>query len=144
MDNYRKAIQVVGGIKMHQRLWNLTAGKGSVGRYGFIGVTGVAVDLTIFAVLIGAGMFPVIATTFSTLVGITNNYTLNSLLNFRVALSSKRGMKFLAVGSIGLASSAGLMQLFMSAELDSFAAKWLSVPIVVSGQFLANKLWTFK
>ena len=89
-------------------------------------------------------MLPVLATTISTLAGITNNYTWNSLLNFRLKLSGKRGAKFLTVGLIGLATSAGLLQLLITLGLDPITAKWISIPVVVGGQFLANKFWTFR
>lgn len=89
-------------------------------------------------------MLPVLATTISTLAGITNNYTWNSLLNFRLKLSGKRGAKFLTVGLVGLATSAGLLQLLIVLGLDPITAKWVSIPVVVGGQFLANKLWTFR
>ena len=139
----RKAPQVVTVFDPVRKAWQLISGRGSVGRYGIIGVTGVAIDLILFAFLTGAGMFPVVATAISTLGGIVNNYTWNSLLNFRVALSNKRGAKFLTVGFVGLASSAGLLQLFIVSGLDDFDAKSLTIPIVAGGQFLANKFWTF-
>lgn len=130
--------------KPHQRLWRLATGRGSVGRYGVIGVTGVVIDLIIFALLIRAGMIPVLATTISTLVGITNNYTWNSLLNFRLKLSGQRGAKFLTVGLVGLATSAGLLQMLITLGVDPLTAKWILIPAVVVGQFLANKFWTFR
>ena len=144
MDIPRKEKVAVKRRKFHHKLWELTSGRGSVGRYGVIGVTGVAIDFVLFALLIRAGLFPVLATTISTLAGITNNYTWNSLLNFRLKLSGKRGAKFLTVGLIGLATSAGLLQLLITLGLDPITAKWLSIPVVVGGQFLANKYWTFR
>ena len=144
MGHTSKGHTVVAEHKLHHRLWQLITGRGSVGRYGVIGVTGVAIDFIIFALLVSAGMLPVIATTISTLAGITNNYTWNSLLNFRLKLSGTRGAKFLTVGLIGLATSAGLLQLLITLGLDPITAKWLSIPIVVGGQFLANKFWTFR
>ena len=122
----------------------MITGRGSVGRYGVIGVTGVAIDFIIFAFLVSAGMLTVMATTISTLAGITNNYTWNSLLNFRLKLSGTRGAKFLTVGLIGLATSAGLLHLLITLGFDPITAKWLSIPVVVGGQFLANKFWTFR
>lgn len=143
MDYARKVHQIVAVFDPISKAWKFISGRGSVGRYGLIGFTGVAIDLIIFAFLTRAGMFPVLATAISTLGGIINNYTWNSLLNFRVALSGKRGAKFLTVGFVGLASSAGLLQLFIVAGLDDFDAKSLTIPIVAGGQFLANKFWTF-
>lgn len=132
------------GKNHHLRLWKLFSGRGSVGRYGVIGVTGVGIDFIIFALLISAGIIPVLATSVGTLAGIINNYTWNSLLNFRMKLSGSRGVKFLTVGLLGLATSAGLLQVFISIGLDPIPAKWLSIPVVVGGQFLANKFWTFR
>ena len=119
-------------------------GRGSVGRYGVIGVSGATLDFAVFSLLIAAGLIPLVSTSISTLLGITNNYTWNSLLNFRIALSSRRGAKFLTVGLIGLASSAALLQGLIVAGLDPLAAKLLSIPVIALGQFIANKLWTFR
>lgn len=130
--------------KPHQRLWRSVNGRGSVGWYGVIGVTGVAIDFIIFALLIRAGMLPAIATIVSTLAGITNNYTWNSLLNFHLKISGKRGAKFLTVGLIGLATTAGLLQVLITLGAGPITAKWVSIPVVVGGQFLANKFWTFR
>ena len=125
-------------------LGNFMSGRGSVGRYALIGSSGVAVDFILFTFLVGAGIFSIQATVISTFVGITNNFIWNSLLNFRVTLSGRRGAKFLTVGILGLVSSAGLLQLLIMADLNDLIAKALSIPIVVSGQFLANKFWTFR
>ena len=94
----------------HHALWQLISGRGSVGRYGVIDVTGAAIDFIIFALLVKAGRLPVLAITIRTLAGITNDYTYNSLLNFRLKLSVKRGEKFLTVGLIGLPTSLGFLQ----------------------------------
>ncbi len=143
MVDPNKGHTTVTAEKLHHRVCRMVSGRGSVGRYGVIGVTGVAIDFIIFALLIRPGMVPVLATTISTLAGITNNYTWNSLLNFRLKLSGKRGAKFLTVGLIGLATSAGLLQLLITLGLDPITAKWVSIPVVVGGQVLANKLWSF-
>ena len=144
MGHTKESNHIVSDRTWHHTLWQLVSGRGSVGRYGVIGVTGVTIDFIIFALLVGAGILPVLATTISTFAGITNNYTWNSLLNFRLKLSSKRGAKFLTVGLIGLAASAGLLQVLITVGLDPITAKWLSIPLVVGGQFLANKFWTFR
>lgn len=125
------------------RIWSFVAGTGSIGRYGLIGITGVGLDFLAYYLLVRVGVFPVIATIFSTLIGITNNYIWNSLLNFKTGLSSVRGAKFVTVGLIGLVFSALLLQMFLWSGLDPITAKWLSIPLVVAGQFLANKFWTF-
>ena len=131
-------------LAQFRKLWAVLFGRGSVGRYGVIGVSGATLYFAIFSLLIAAGLIPLISAVISTLVGITNNYTWNSLLNFRIPLSSRRGAKFIIVGLTGLASSAALLQGLIVAGLEPLAAKMLSIPVIALGQFIANKLWTFR
>lgn len=126
------------------RVHKFTVGRGSIGRYGVIGVTGVTLDFLIFWGLITLGMVPLFATVLGTLTGIVNNYWWNSTLNFRTPLSSRRGSRFIIIGLSGLALSAVLLQTLISVGADPITAKWVSIPLVVAGQFLANKYWTFR
>jgi len=126
------------------RLARLAFGRGSLGRYALIGISGVLLDVLVFTILVEASLAPVAATVVGTLVGILNNYTWNSLVNFRLKLSSRRGTKFLAVGVTGLLTSAGLLHILMLWGAAPVEAKWMSIPLVVSGQFIANKFWTFR
>ncbi len=126
-----------------QKLTNLFFGVGSIGRYGLIGVTGVALDFVVYLLLTQLGVFPVLANLFSTLLGITNNFIWNSLINFKEGLSPIRGAKFATVGLLGLTASTLMLSVFLFVGLDPISAKWLTVPLVVSAQYLANKVWTF-
>lgn len=132
----------VESSKTHSLLRTII-GRASVGRYGFIGMTGVGVDLLVFGALVAAGMQPVGATLVSTSFGILNNYILNSILNFRMSLSRSRGFRYVLVGICGLSASALLIYLLSTAGLSPVMAKLVSIPLVVFGQFLANKHWTF-
>lgn len=129
---------------LHQKLCRVIFGKGSVGRYAAIGLSGVMIDLMIFLGLLRIGIFPLVATSLSTISGITNNYVWNSLLNFEVKLAGKTGAKFLTVGLTGLVTGAGILFVLTSVGVDPIIAKWTSVPFVVSGQFVANRFWTFQ
>lgn len=119
-------------------------GRGSVGRYAAIGVSGATLDFLVFWLLYFVGIHPVVATVISTPVGIINNFVLNSALNFRTHLTSARGFRFLTVGVSGLALSAGLLQLLVTWGIEPTLAKAITIPIVVSGQFMANRSWTFR
>jgi dolichol-phosphate mannosyltransferase len=129
---------------LHKKLFQLLFGVRSIGRYGLIGVTGVALDLLFYFLLVQMSVPPTIANFFSTLVGITNNFIWNSLINFKTGLSSIRGLKFLTVGLLGLTLSTVLLNFFLLAGLKPFAAKCLSVPLVVSAQYIMNQIWTFR
>lgn len=130
--------------KLPRKLWRIVSGTGSVGRYAVIGMSGVTIDFVIFLVLFRMGVPPLIATSLSTGAGISNNYVWNSWLNFNVKVAGHRALKFLTVGLVGLTTSAGILQFLISLGTDPVTAKVLSVPFVVSGQFLANRYWTFQ
>jgi len=119
-------------------------GEGSIGRYGLIGVTGVTLDFILYYLLIRIGVFPIIANLVSTLLGISNNFIWNSILNFKTGLNSIRGVKFMSVGLLGLAISTLLLKLLIYIGFNPLEAKWTSIPLVVGAQYLANRVWTFK
>lgn len=118
-------------------------GRGSIGRYGVIGVSGVTLDVVLFVVLTRAGVDPVPATVLSTLAGIANNYVLNATLNFGTGVALGSGWRFLAVGLLGLVLAAASLDLLLALGVAPLPAKALTVPLVVGGQFLANKHWSF-
>ncbi len=128
---------------MSPRLGSLF-GEASVGRYAVIGISGVTLDLVVFAVLTRGGLPPVPATVLSTLAGIGNNYVLNARFNFRTGVDLVSGRRFLLVGLLGLAVAALSLQALIAFGLDPLVAKLVSLPVVLAAQFLANKHWTFR
>ncbi len=118
-------------------------GRGTLGRYALIGVSGITLDFLLFVVLTRVGVDPVPATVVSTLVGIVNNYVLNATVNFGTGLSVTSGWRFIAVGLLGLLIATVSLEVLIRLGLDPLAAKVISVPCVVAGQFLANKHWSF-
>lgn len=118
-------------------------GQASVGRYALIGVCGVTLDMVLFALLVVAGVLPVLATVLSTVAGIVNNYVLNARYNFKSKANLVQGRRFLIVGLLGLVVAAASLQVLTSVGLGALSAKLLSLPLVVVSQFLANKRWTF-
>lgn len=126
-------------LRLRERLF----GSASVGRYAVIGVCGVLLDLLLFALLVHLGMAPVPATVLSTSAGIVNNYVLNARFNFGTTVNFTQGRRFLTVGLLGLVVAAVSLQLLVTLGLDPLQAKAVSLPIVLVGQFLANKRWSF-
>ena len=118
-------------------------GRGSIGRYGAVGLTGVVLDVLLFTLLLRAGMVPVLATVIGTLAGITNNYIWNSVFNFRMKLSGGRGIRFVVVGVAGLITATALLQALISLGIGTLEAKLFTIPVVASSQFLVNASWTF-
>lgn len=117
--------------------------RGSVWLYGLIGLTGVALDLVVFWVLVEINIIPVIATGFSSLLGIANNYLWNAILNFRRPLSARAFTRYATVGVGGLFASATLLSVFMLFGFSPLSAKISSMPMILLAQYWINKQWTF-
>lgn len=119
-------------------------GQGSIVRYGLLGLTGVIVDVVIYAGLVILGINHVLATLVSSFLGIRTNYVMNALFNFRVKLDTSRATKFTAVGVVGLVAAAGVLQMAYLLGAGLWWSKAISLAVVVPLQFFANKRWTFE
>lgn len=118
-------------------------GRASVGRYALIGVCGVTLDMVLFALLVDVSLLPVVATVVSTSAGIANNYVLNARYNFGTTVDLVSGRRFVTVGLLGLVVAAVSLQVLVVLGLGALSAKLVSLPVVLAGQFLANKNWSF-
>lgn len=121
-------------------------GRGSLVRYAAIGVVGVCLDYGLFVVLFtGLGLHPQIANVLSTSAGITNNFALNALLNFRRRdRLLVRFARFYAVGLSGIALTFALLAVFASwLGLPANLVKAASLPLVLVLQYTINKKWSF-
>lgn len=119
-------------------------GRGSLGRYGLLGLSGVGVDLAVYAGLVVLGVPPVAATVVSSFLGIVTNYVANAVFNFRVRLDRRQAVKFVVVGGIGLVVAAGVLQAALVVGAGVWWAKVISLAVVVPAQFFANRSWTFR
>ena len=125
------------------RLVERGIGPSSVGRYALIGISGVTLDTVLFIVLTRAGVVPLLATTISTLAGIGNNYLLNAKFNFGTGVQRGSAVRFFTVGLLGLVIAAVSLQLLIELGVSPVPAKLISLPLVIVGQFVANKRWSF-
>lgn len=114
--------------------------------YGIIGASGAALDLLVFWLLTTyLGWHPVPATAVSVSLGIGNNFVWNAFINFKTRdRLLLRFLSFFAIGLIGVLLSMLLIFLLHDVvSLDPLLAKLISIPVVVVGQFLANRSITF-
>ena len=119
-------------------------GVASFGRYVFLGLSGIVVDVVAFGVLIALGAFPLWASVTGSFLGIVTNYLANALFNFKVQVRSSQATKFILVGLTGLAVAAGIFQLAMVLGAGAWWAKVISLGLVVPAQFLVNRHWSFR
>lgn len=114
--------------------------------YALIGATGAAIDFCLFLMLSStAGVPPLLANLVSVSVGITNNFALNVLFNFRVSTRLwQRFALFYGTGFVGLVGSEAILVAGISLfELTAETSKVVSIPIVVALQYVANRFMAF-
>lgn len=116
-------------------------------KYALIGITGVTLDMILYYVLnTYTDMHYQIANLISVSLGISNNFILNALLNFKVKdRLTMRFIQFYSVGLFGLLISAGLLYWFIEILcLNEMLSKAFTIGIVTLIQFNLNKIITFK
>ncbi|MEB3369484.1 GtrA family protein [Saccharopolyspora mangrovi] len=114
--------------------------------YAVIGASGVLLDYLLFLVLFNYfGMHHQVANAISTTAGITNNFVLNSLFNFRKTdRILVRFLRFYAVGIAGIVLTFLLLAVFSTwLGIDANLVKLASLPVVLLFQYTINKRWSF-
>ena len=118
-----------------------------LGKFCAVGVSGYAVNLVVYTLLLHAGLHYVLAATGSFLVAATNNYLWNRLWTFRHERGhvGYQGLRFLivsvAVYGANLALLTGLIEI---AGLGKVLAQAIAIVLVTPLNFLGNKLWSFR
>lgn len=116
-------------------------------KYSLIGVTGVALDFSMFAILTKYfNVYYQYANILSVSLGITNNFLLNAYFNFKLTDNLfVRFMKFYSVGLVGLMLSSVCLFVFIEVMLiEGIVAKIVVIGVVAIVQFKLNKIFTFK
>jgi len=86
-----------------------------------------------------------LANALSTTAGITNNFVLNSLFNFRKTdRIAVRFLRFYAVGLAGIGLTFLLLHVFSGwLGVNPNLVKLASLPLVLMFQYTINKKWSF-
>lgn len=114
--------------------------------YGVIGGSGALLDLIVFLVLFNVFNIPAVpATMISVLFGITNNFALNTIFNFKKTDRLwLRYISFTSVGLFGLFISAYILAFGEVFGFDANITKLLSIPPVVLLQYFLNRHISFR
>ena len=126
-------------------------------QFGVVGASGYVVNLTVFAVLTGAGLFfregsdglgvhYIPAAVLAFCVAVTNNFLWNRYWTFdaRHGHAGFQAARFLTVSVAALGINLIVLELLISvgnlAELPSQA---IAVAVAMPFNFIGNKIWTF-
>ncbi len=111
-----------------------------------VGALGYAVNLGVYAALLGTGLHYLAAATCSFLVAVTSNYTWNRLWTFadRRAGLAAQGMRFLIVSVACLGANLLVLHLLITLGLGKLVGQAIAIVLVTPLNFVGNKLWSFR
>ena len=126
-------------------------------QFGLVGLSGYVVNLTVFAVLTGAGLFfregsdglglhYIPAAVIAFCVAVSNNFLWNRLWTFdaRHGHAGFQAARFLTVSVLALGVNLVALELLVGvAEVEELPAQAMAVAIAMPFNFIGNKIWTF-
>ena len=117
-------------------------------KYCIVGASGTLIDLGSLYLFVEFAQIPVIpASVLSFLLAVVNNFAFNKLWTFRSKSRNYRKLfiKFLIISVVGLGLTVASMWIFTELlAIWYMFAKALTSLIVLTWNFLGNKLWTFR
>jgi putative flippase GtrA len=125
-------------------------------QFGLVGGSGYVVNLTVFAVLTGAGLFfrdgsdglgvhHILAAILAFAVAVSNNF----FWNRRWTFSARRGhagfqaARFFTVSLLALGVNLAVLEALIRADVGELAAQAVAVAVAMPFNFIGNKIWTF-
>jgi putative flippase GtrA len=116
-------------------------------KFGLIGASGYAINLTVFALLVElAGTHHAVAAVAAFCVAVSNNFHWNREWTFRASdgHAGFQAARFFAVSVAALGINLTVLQiLVVPVGADELAAQAIAVAIAMPFNFVGNKLWTF-
>jgi putative flippase GtrA len=110
-----------------------------------VGASGYAVNLGVFALLVGVDLHYLPAAVCSFVVAVTNNYWWNRHWTFRSQRGHLvyQGVRFLLVSLVALAFNLSALAILVALGLPEVPAQAIAIVLVTPWNFVANKLWSF-
>jgi dolichol-phosphate mannosyltransferase len=116
-------------------------------KFGLVGASGYAINLTVFALLVeAAGIHHAAAAVAAFCVAVSNNFHWNREWTFRASdgHAGFQATRFFAVSVAALGINLVVLQLLVEpGGVDELPAQAIAVAIAMPFNFLGNKLWTF-
>jgi putative flippase GtrA len=125
-------------------------------RFGVVGVSGYVVNLTVFAILTGSGLFfregsdglgvhYIPAAIGSFCVAVTNNFLWNRYWTFGATQGHPgfQAARFFAVSVAALGINLIALELLIRAGVAELPSQAIAVAFAMPFNFIGNKLWTF-
>jgi len=114
-------------------------------RFCLVGGSGYAVNLAVYAALLGAGLHYLAAAAFAFLVAAASNYAWNRTWTFRSTLAPLvgQGARALLVSGLSLGANQLFLLALVVAGAGHLAGQAVAIVLATPFSFAANKLWAF-
>ena len=114
-------------------------------RFCAVGASGYAVNLAVYAALLGAGLHYLAAAAIAFLVAAASNYAWNRTWTFRTARAPVlgQGARALVVSALSLGANQLFLAALVTAGAGHLAAQAVAILLATPFSFAANKLWAF-
>jgi putative flippase GtrA len=119
--------------------------RGQFSRFCVVGASGYAVNLAVYATLLGAGLHYLVAAALAFLVAAISNYVWNRTWTFQTtgAPVVRQSGRALAVSALSLGANQLFLLVFVAAGAGHLAGQAVAIVLVTPFSFVANKLWAF-
>jgi putative flippase GtrA len=114
-------------------------------KFGLVGVSGYAVNLAAFALLLSTGAHYSAAAVGAFATAVTNNYTWNRVWTFRADRGRvvHQGFRFFVLAVAVLGGNLVVLTTLVALGFDELPAQAIAVAAGMPVNFVGNKLWTF-
>jgi dolichol-phosphate mannosyltransferase len=114
-------------------------------RFCAVGASGYAVNLAVYAALLGVGLHYLAAAAIAFLVAAASNYLWNRTWTFRTSDAPVlgQGVRALVVSALSLGANQLFLFVFVAAGAGHLAAQAVAIVLATPFSFAANKLWAF-
>ena len=114
-------------------------------RFCAVGASGYAVNLTVYAALLGVGVHYLGAAAIAFLVAAASNYLWNRTWTFRTSDAPVlgQGARALVVSALSLGANQLFLLVLVAAGAGHLAGQAVAIVLATPFSFAANKLWAF-
>jgi len=114
-------------------------------RFCAVGASGYAVNLAVYATLLGIGLHYLAAAAVAFLVAAGSNYVWNRTWTFRTTQAPvlKQSGRALTVSALSLGANQLFLLVLVAAGAGHLAGQAVAILLVTPFSFVANKLWAF-
>jgi putative flippase GtrA len=119
--------------------------RGQFPRFCAVGASGYAVNLAVYAALLGAGLHYLAAAAVAFLVAASSNYVWNRTWTFRTTNAPvlRQSGRALTVSALSLGANQLFLLVLVAAGAGHLAGQAVAIVLVTPFSFVANKLWAF-